>query len=279
MKIPAWALKPQTLIGVGVGLVAGAKFVWPKVSAWWRTKGVEDAIVATALEREGLAEEDLGSAAAGDDEDHEDVAGASTLDEIEESAVAESKDYFETGLAIMLTHEAWPSSMKQWPDHPEVDYHVTPGDRGKGTNWGVTQKAYDRWRAKQGLEQQSVQWISAEEVRTIYHDEYWLKSGAAAVGWPLNVALFDFAVNSGPGRAVMELQKILGFTGKDVDGGWGPQTALAANTGDPAFLATQLMDARDQFFRGIVAGDPTQQRFLAGWLKRLKQLRGEIQIA
>lgn len=120
-------------------------------------------------------------------------------------------------------------------------------DRGGLTNFGVTQKTYNAWRLKSGLDPQSVRDITRAEVRSIYR-EFWIDSKAYTLPKRAAIAVFDMAINSGAGRALRY---------------WN----LAEGNLD-AFLRL-----REEFYRGIVAKNPSQKVFLNGWLNRLKHLK------
>jgi lysozyme family protein len=65
------------------------------------------------------------------------------------------------------------------------------------------------------------------------------------------------------------VQTILGVK---PDGAVGPVTLKAINSADPAELYRRLMNARVGWFEKIVARNPSQKKFLKGWLNRLKRL-------
>lgn len=77
-----------------------------------------------------------------------------------------------------------------------------PADPGGATNQGVTQGAYDRWRTRQRLPTRSVREITPEEVRAVYHQDYWLAIGGDELAPARAAALFDAAVHSGVSRAL-----------------------------------------------------------------------------
>lgn len=78
---------------------------------------------------------------------------------------------------------------------------------------------------------------------------------------------FDRAVNCGSGAANKMLQRALGIPD---DGAVGPQTIKAVNAADLASLIPKLMEQGETYYSRIVERDPSQQQFLAGWLKRVK---------
>lgn len=150
-------------------------------------------------------------------------------------------------------------------------------DHGGLTNYGVTQKNYDKWRVKHNLPTQSVVKITLKEVRDFYFEEYWSEVHADRFPPPIDLALFDAAVNSGPERSAIFLQRVVGA---DVDGDPGDQTvhcceALVDKLG-PKEVAMQVVHEREKFIYDIVERDATQGKFLRGWLNRLSALRGAI---
>ena len=147
-----------------------------------------------------------------------------------------------------------------------------PDDAGGRTNKGVTQRVYDRWRARQGLQSQDVQAIDNDELRAIYEADYWLPPRCDVLYQPLDLVQFDTAVNMGPRRAVRFLQMAVGCP---VDGVFGPMTKQATDSRDAASVVEIYCGIREQFYRDIVAAKPSQKKFLKGWLNRLNSLRQE----
>ncbi len=84
----------------------------------------------------------------------------------------------------------------------------------------------------------------------------------------LDYAMTDFAVNSGPTRAALHLQRILGVT---ADGHIGPQTLAAVAKRDPADLIEALSESRLRFLRAL----KTWPTFGNGWQRRVDDVRRE----
>jgi lysozyme family protein len=78
--------------------------------------------------------------------------------------------------------------------------------------------------------------------------------------------LLSFGINDGDNREIRLLQQVLGFTVQD--GVMGPITLAATNKMNPAMLAPALRVAQANFYRMLVANQPTDARFLTGWLRR-----------
>jgi hypothetical protein len=73
---------------------------------------------------------------------------------------------------------------------------------------------------------------------------------------------------------VQQVCNAAGFGPLAVDGVCGPSTRRVAAEADQAmgdWLLAALVEERRNFFHAIVAGDPSQQVFLSGWLNRLAE--------
>ena len=80
--------------------------------------------------------------------------------------------------------------------------------------------------------------------------------------------VFDVAVNSGPRRAVRMLQQAAGAN--LVDGIFGPATMKAVAAMAPGDIVARLDVSRRAFYRSLVDRDPSQGRFITGWLNRVR---------
>jgi lysozyme family protein len=91
---------------------------------------------------------------------------------------------------------------------------------------------------------------------------------------PLDVQLFDAAINHGAGRAKKMLQRVLGV---DEDGVIGKGTMRALHeeviASSAEVIAQAYLDERARFFRRIVEKDVSQTAFLKGWMRRVDHMR------
>ena len=140
-----------------------------------------------------------------------------------------------------------------------------PRDPGGRTAYGVTQNTYNAWRTKHGLSQKDVFQIADSEVAAIYRQEYWDKIRGDDLPDGLDMAVFDFAVNSGVSRASKYLQSLVGVT---QDGQIGPKTIAAAK----AYLGVRLTDMRLGFLKGL----PTWATFGRGWSNRINDVYAAV---
>jgi lysozyme family protein len=154
---------------------------------------------------------------------------------------------FDKALALVLEHEG--------------GYVNDPHDPGGETNRGVTKAVYDAYRKVRGRGPQSVKFITDAELKAIYKFQYWDKVQGDHLPAGLDYAVFDFAVNSGVGRASKFLQAVLGVA---QDGQIGARTLAAIH--NPINTINALCDRRMAFLRRL----PTFWRFGKGWTRRVE---------
>jgi lysozyme family protein len=90
----------------------------------------------------------------------------------------------------------------------EGGFSNDPRDPGGRTMRGVTQRTYDEYRSRRRRPLQNVENVTDAEIRDIYKTGYWNEVGAEELPAGVDLSLFDYAVNSGPGRARFELAKV-----------------------------------------------------------------------
>mgnify|MGYP000742819833 FL=1 len=100
--------------------------------------------------------------------------------------------------------------------HHEGGYVNHPKDPGGETNLGVTKRVYLEHGGTKDMKD-----LLVEDVAPIYKKGYWDKIKGDDLPGGLDLCVFDFGVNAGPGRAAKFLQQMIGTT---VDGGIGPNT-------------------------------------------------------
>ena len=160
------------------------------------------------------------------------------------------KSNFEKSLEYVLQHEGG------WAHHKL--------DPGGETNKGITRSVYDSYRKMRGRPSQSVKFISEEEVRAIYKFQYWDRVQGDLLPTGVDYAVFDFAVNSGVGRASKYLQAVVGVA---QDGIIGARTVAAVT--NPIATINALCDRRMGFLRNL----RTFLTFGRGWARRVQGVR------
>ena len=156
------------------------------------------------------------------------------------------KENFDSCLEMLLKHEGG------YVNHPK--------DPGGETNLGVTRKVWEGWIGKPAAPD-AMKKLTVKDVAPLYKKLYWDTVRGDDLPNGVDWAVFDWAVNSGTGRAAKALQRIVGVT---PDGGIGPATLAAVKKKDPEDIVQALADVREQFYRGLRTFDT----FGRGWLRR-----------
>lgn len=147
--------------------------------------------------------------------------------------------------------------------------HIS-GDTGGWTKWGITLATW----IKSGVDKdrdgdidlEDLKLSTIQDAENIAKNMYWNPVwGDMIQSQSIAEFLFDWGYNSGTSRAVKKIQEILG-TG--TDGVMGPKTLAAINKSDARTLFNKLKASREVFYRAIVASNPSQKKFLNGWLNR-----------
>lgn len=155
----------------------------------------------------------------------------------------------------------------------EGGYADHPSDPGGATNMGITHKTLARWRKVSPwwkLSKDEVRTLGREEAARIYRASYWNRVNAPGLPSGLDLAVFDFAVNSGPDRAVRTLQAEIGAV---ADGQVGPLTVEAVKQRIAGKGIADLIEAycnRRLLFLGQLS---TFAIFGKGWSARVAAVR------
>jgi lysozyme family protein len=179
------------------------------------------------------------------------------------------KENFKRALAFTLAHEC----VFEPGHYGEMD-HVMPenvsGDRGGVTKFGIDQRAHPHINIR-GLD-----YYQAAE---IYRDNEWTRCRCDDLPGGYDIAVFDIAVLSGCGEAVLLLQRALNHAGTEPslkeDCFIGPKTISAAHRGGAAGLE-RLLQQRENLFHAIVERHPGDKKFLPGWMERNQDLAAQI---
>ncbi|PYE87868.1 glycoside hydrolase family 108 protein [Phyllobacterium leguminum] len=147
----------------------------------------------------------------------------------------------------------------------EGGFSDNPADPGGATNMGITQATLAAWQG-QAVTLEDVEDLSRQTATAIYQEEYWDKIDGDNLPAGLDYAVFDFAVNSGPPRAAMTLQEIVGVA---ADGLIGIQTIQAVDSQSTEYLINTLCDRRLAWLQTL----STFNTFGNGWTGRVERVR------
>ena len=150
--------------------------------------------------------------------------------------------------------------------HHEGGFVDHKDDPGGATNKGITHKTYADFLGRPLEDVNELKNIPEDHIQLIYKKGYWDKIKGDELPGGVDFCVFDWAVNSGPGRAAKALQKAVMVS---QDGAIGPMTLEAVKEYDPAGLIESITGYREEFYRNLY----TFETFGKGWLRRTKETR------
>lgn len=147
-------------------------------------------------------------------------------------------------------------------------------DRGGETKYGISVQ-YLRRVDGGDINQDGV--VDADDVRVLtreqavafYRRDYWVANGCDILPPVVALACFDAAVHHGPVMGRKLVQRALGVHD---DGIFGHDTLIAIKRVDAKQFLVDYCAHRAAQFAAIIRGDPLQQRFEYGWMRRLFKL-------
>ena len=166
----------------------------------------------------------------------------------------------------------------------EGGFAKVPMDKGGETYRGISRVNFPNWPGWPIVDQNKplkkndiiINRHLDKLVANFYFENFWQKINADQLPGSIRTLLFVFAVNSGVKTAVKVFQTVLEDTLNKptfIDGIVGPETIKFANQADQKILFDNLKEARLKFYNSIVANNPTQKKFLKGWLNRLESFK------
>jgi lysozyme family protein len=141
-----------------------------------------------------------------------------------------------------------------------------PRDPGGRTSRGILQSEWNDWRQSRPGLPSDVWQAPQDQIVAIYKEKYWDRMLCDQMPAGVDLAVFDFGVNSG--RGVREIQDVIRT---DADGEVGPLTLAALSASPPADLIAKICDARMKYLRSL----PTWGTFGRGWTNRVNDVRAQ----
>lgn len=144
----------------------------------------------------------------------------------------------------------------------EGGYVNDPSDKGGETKYGISKRSYPEL---------NIALLTKEDAKKIYYDDYWLKNNCHLIINILDsIKIFDMSVNFGVTKAMKIVQRAVKCFGLELieDGIAGKNTSEVINMLNYNCLYIILRVECASEYRVIVKSNPSQERFLVGWLKR-----------
>lgn len=148
--------------------------------------------------------------------------------------------------------------------HHEGGYVNHPKDPGGETNLGVTKRVYEDFGGTKDMKE-----LTKEDVEPIYKKNYWDRVKGDDLPEGLDLCIFDFAVNAGPGRAAKFIQRLVNTT---VDGGIGPNTLKCINDHVEHYGVSTTIDQYQSERQNYYEGLSTFETFGRGWTRRVNEV-------
>lgn len=161
----------------------------------------------------------------------------------------------------------------------EGGYVNHPNDPGGATNYGITTATLKQARKTIPGLPEHVRDLTAEQALKIYETFYWKPAGCDKLPSPIDLLVFDGAVNCGVRRGVKFLQEALNIAneGKDqlvTDGIIGKKTlaAVAEHLDALRPICAITLWRRTLYYQNLTADKAAFRTFLRGWINRLARL-------
>lgn len=168
---------------------------------------------------------------------------------------AAKKDNFDQCLQLVLGAEGG------FSNHPK--------DPGGATNLGITLETLSAWRKSKSPDAVTtaadVEKLTLAEATEIYRTNYWNRLRCGDLPSGIDLLVFDFGVNSGPGTSAATLQKVIGA---EQDGSIGPLTIHAVGGIDRLKVIRDFSARRLELYRSFKGFDV----FGAGWTNRTNSM-------
>tara|TARA_Y100000289_G_scaffold28035_1_gene27597 strand:- start:95 stop:607 length:513 start_codon:yes stop_codon:yes gene_type:complete len=151
--------------------------------------------------------------------------------------------------------------------HHEGGYVNHPKDPGGETNLGVTKRVYEDFGGEKEMKD-----LTKEDVEPIYKKNYWDRVKGDDLPEGLDLCIFDFAVNAGPGRAAKFIQRLVKTT---VDGGIGPNTLKCINDHVEHYGVSTTIDQYQSERQNYYESLSNFETFGRGWTRRVDEVTEE----
>lgn len=130
----------------------------------------------------------------------------------------------------------------EWGNDDDGGFTNDPDDPGGATKFGISQRAHPN---------ENIPNLTIERARELYFKGYWLPY-CEGVDWPINIVVFDTAVNGG-------LRDILSRLPED-------------------FSVQEFLQARRERYLRLIQKNPKLAKYKKGWLNRVNDLAKFIEI-
>lgn len=154
----------------------------------------------------------------------------------------------------------------------EGGYVDHPNDPGGATNKGVTLASFRKYVKPNGTKA-DLKKLTTDQASAVYYKHYWAPIWGPQLPSGVDMAVFDYGVNSGPGTAIKVLQRVVGCV---ADGKVGPKTIACAEKMDAHDVIDAICDRRLASYKTLKnkkTGKALWPTFGKGWARRIEGIR------
>lgn len=138
-------------------------------------------------------------------------------------------------------------------------------DAGGETKFGIAKRWYPNVNIKE---------LTLDQAKIIYYEDYWLRYNLdKLIHRELAIKVFDTMIVIGPRMGTLLLEESIQSMGYQIpaDGIFDPELIYIANTEcDQIDLIDRYQILMEEYFKKIVASNPSQKVFLQGWINRAR---------
>ena len=163
----------------------------------------------------------------------------------------------------------------------EGGYVFDKTDKGGETYKGISRVNFPNWSGWKDVDNYKRSYVGhsldamlqnniqvQQSIESFYKTNFWDRLGGDQISSQVVANnIFDFAVNSGVKRASQYAQRVAGVID---DGIIGKNSINAINALDASSFIAEYKNLREAFLHSIAANNPTQLKFLNGWLNRVQ---------
>jgi lysozyme family protein len=144
------------------------------------------------------------------------------------------------------------------------------GDHGGRTKAGISTPIFLEAKRRGIVKAERVDDLTDQEIDLIYWAMFWVEPRCYEFPPPIDLLAFDAFVQHHPTPAAELIQAAVGAV---PDGVIGPKTIAAAHKVESVAAIERYAYARERLYREIAHNDPSQVKFLAGWLNRVAHVK------
>ena len=151
-----------------------------------------------------------------------------------------------------------------------VVFEWDPADTAGATKFGLITDDLKTYYKDQSKTWEDVKALTQDEAYKIYKKLYWDAFKADEIkNDSLAHFIVDGAINQGKGTIAKYVQQVCGIT---ADGIFGSGSLAAVNAHDPKEVFDGIYKLRMDKYNRIVEKNPSQARFIKGWINRLNSI-------